>query len=264
MTVERLRKILWLTDIHMTDPGRLVRGRDPAGQLAAAIDHAMRHHTDIDACIVTGDLTDNAKESEYARVRAALDRLAVPVAVTLGNHDGRSGFWRVFPASPGAAAPGCAHGILDVGRAWRILLVDSMGDRLESGGLGAHRLAWLDARLAEAASRKVLLFMHHPPLALGLPPFDNSSLSEDDRAAFARCLGRHRDRVRLVGFGHCHMAITGTLNGIPAVGMGSVLYQALPNFADATFRDDPVRPGVYGVILLTETDAIVHMVDFHP
>jgi len=40
------------------------------------------------------------------------------------------------------------------------------------GRLGPARLAWLDARLAEAPARPTLVFMHHPPFKTGIERMD--------------------------------------------------------------------------------------------
>ncbi len=250
-------KILWLTDVHMTAEGALLKGRDPGRYLAAALDHALAHHRDLDACVVSGDLVDRAGAGEYERVRAGLARIKVPMAMTIGNHDRRDAFLRAFRP---AAAAGPAHDLLDLGAEWRLLLVDSTTEDPERGSLAPDRLAWLETGLAEAGPRHVAVFLHHPPMKTGIPGADGSGLGAADKRAFAECMVRHRDRVRLVGFGHCHRPFSGSMAGIPFVGLASVLFQALPNFADNRFVPDPAGRGCYGVVLLGDGDVVVHTV----
>lgn len=39
-------KLLQMTDIHLTTPGKTIGGRDPNANFERAIDHAMQCHSD--------------------------------------------------------------------------------------------------------------------------------------------------------------------------------------------------------------------------
>ena len=252
-------KIVWLTDIHMTLPGEAVNGRDPAAALTRCIDHILRHHADADLAAVTGDLADTGAAEEYARVRVELDRLPMPVAITLGNHDRTEGHRAVFGEAEGAAL-GHTSLSVNLGERWRCLLLDTNGTDASQGDLAIDRLDWLAAELDAARHRRYLLLLHHPPARVGLPGFDAIGLRESARLGLAAVLGRHRERIALIGFGHCHMPIAGAVAGIPMVGMGSVLYRVRPDFEGNGFDPVPWDPGVYGVILLGPAGPVVHTV----
>jgi len=50
--------------------------------------------------LLLGDLTHHGPPVEYARFKAAIRNLPVPVHMTLGNHDGREAFRGAFPNAP--------------------------------------------------------------------------------------------------------------------------------------------------------------------
>jgi len=82
--------IAQITDMHV---GKTLEGPegplDTFACLERAIDHLNAIEPGLDAVLVTGDLTNGAEPSDYARLKAALARLAAPSYVIPGNHDDR-------------------------------------------------------------------------------------------------------------------------------------------------------------------------------
>lgn len=76
-TLARLRKILHLSDLHFgrTDPAVVTAVREIA------------HHLEPHLVVVSGDLTQRAREPEFIAARAFLDSLSAPTLVVPGNHD---------------------------------------------------------------------------------------------------------------------------------------------------------------------------------
>ncbi|TGS50191.1 phosphodiesterase, partial [Mesorhizobium sp. M3A.F.Ca.ET.201.01.1.1] len=83
----------------------------------------------------------------------------------------------------------------------RLVFLDSLAQGRVTGELCDKRLAWLDARLAEAAGKPAYLFLHHPPLELGLTILDPLGLEQPQR--LLDVLTR-RGNVRYLFFGHVH------------------------------------------------------------
>ena len=50
-------KIVWLTDLHITESGQ-VESTACAARLAQAVEQINRWHGDAECCVITGDLTD--------------------------------------------------------------------------------------------------------------------------------------------------------------------------------------------------------------
>ncbi len=73
-----------------------------------------------------------------------------------------------------------------------------------------------------------------------------------DDAAFRQLIARHKDRIRHVFFGHCHLPLAGSVAGVPRL----VAARHQPCELPAVLRDqdaERIRPaGVYGVVFFGE------------
>lgn len=240
-------KLLLFTDLH------LGRGRSRAQDavLRAGLAHAMAAHADADHIVLLGDLTDKGAPEDYAVLRAALHALPMPATLLMGNHDDRAAFGQVFGHAGGP-----------VQRAFQVAGVpcyalDSLDPGKVGGSLSEGRLEWLDAELARAVTPG-FVFLHHPPRSLHLPAFDREGLHERDRLALV--LAQRRDRVQGVFFGHCHMPISATIAGVPALGLPALAHQSRPVFNTVRYgADDHAAPG-YGVLITDALGFVLHRV----
>lgn len=248
-------KLIHLTDLHIVAPGRLVCGRDPCANLAAAVDDINRHHADAAQVVISGDLVDDGSPAAYAALAGLIGRLIPPVRLMIGNHDDRAAFRAAFPDAP--AEDGFVQSVEDC-EAGRIVFLDTVDAGAVGGRLGPDRLAWLDRRLREAADRPALVFMHHPPFAIGMPPLDGIGLADaDDFAALVLAAGN----VRHIFAGHVHRLAAGRWRGIAfATGRGTN-HQSAALFDAQGFADSAEAPA-YNVVLITGEDVVVHAHEF--
>ncbi len=252
-------KILQITDTHIRAPGERIYGLDPSERLAAVIADINRRHADADLVVVTGDLTDIGDPKAYAILKELLVDLRIPYRLLLGNHDRRPAFRAVFPEHP-AAAHGFVQSCLDApGRAGRLLFLDSQEDGRVGGYFCAKRLAWIAARLDEAAERPVTVFLHHPPLPVGVPHFANICMAEPE--PFLELLREHPGGVRQIVFGHVHIAVSGVYpGGLPFSGGRSCNHHIVLDFARADVDWAAGGPN-YTIIALHDDAAFVHAFD---
>jgi Icc protein len=206
--------IAQLSDPHVTAPGsamdRLCRTTD-ALELAVAHVNALSPRPDV--TLLTGDLVDKGGIAEYQRFRDAVASLAMPAYVIPGNHDDRANLTRVLDGHRYLPRDGSflQYAIED----WpvRLLALDTLVPGSDRGALCETRLAWLDARLAEAPERPTLVLMHHPPFPTGISAMDAMGL--DDAHHFATVIGRHPQVERVV-CGHVHRPIVRRFAGTVA------------------------------------------------
>lgn len=208
--------IAHITDTHLTRRGVLMGGRlDSAANLHRTIDRLLALDTRPDCVLLTGDLTDRGEAEAYARLRAALVRLSMPVYAIPGNHDDREAMRRAFSDCPWLPAQGRLCYEVEIG-AFRLLALDSLVDGKEYGMLGTDQLAWLTQRLAAAGSARVLLMVHHPPINSGVAVMDTMKLR--DAAAFGDIVAAHPNIERIL-CGHMHRSMhlrwRGTVVSIP-------------------------------------------------
>jgi 3',5'-cyclic-AMP phosphodiesterase len=256
-------KLVVLTDLHLVPDGDRIIGIDPGARLRQALDHIGRHHRDADRLVVTGDLTHYGDAASYEQLATELDRAVVPVTLLLGNHDRREAFKQVFP-SAAVDDHGFVQGVDDL-HGWRLVHLDTLHGppyehpHVHAGHLCPRRLAWLDATLADAGQRPVLLFMHHPPHAVGFAGMDTIRLR--DEAAFFDVLERHGN-VRHIVAGHIYRTISGTVRGIPFSVFKSPVHQQPMDFDSLDTSSSVAEPGAYGLLFAREDAILVHTEDY--
>jgi Icc protein len=187
---------------------------------------------DVDAVLVSGDLTEHGADAEYERVRELLAPLDAPLHVLAGNHDDRAALRRHF-GLPGSGAEPVQYAA-DLGPL-RLVVLDSTVPGEDRGELDPGRLAWLDAELAAGAGTPTVIALHHPPLAIGIAALDRFALDAASRSALAEVVGRHAHVRRLVA-GHVHRAVTGELAGRVVVAAPSTYVQARLDFRSQTLE----------------------------
>jgi 3',5'-cyclic-AMP phosphodiesterase len=88
----RRRRVLQLSDIHMTADGVDVDGVDARSSLRRMLDDA-RHVPNIDVVVVSGDVADDGSAAGYSQaaelVGAFARERAIPYVFCTGNHDNR-------------------------------------------------------------------------------------------------------------------------------------------------------------------------------
>lgn len=253
-------KILVLSDLHIREPGKTIAGLDPMERLHAALQDALAQHGDAAAMILLGDLTHSGKTREYARLHEVLARVTLPVLPMLGNHDNRASFRKVFGPEP-AGPEDSVQSLRDLER-HRIITLDTLdgppfSKTRHSGALSAAQLGWLREALEGAGERQPLVFMHHPPMKIGLPGMDEIRLQDgkDVLALLAAHPGAH------LFSGHAHRTVSGMSRGVAYTLFKSTCHQAPLDLVseDCTLTTD--APGGYGLLLLQKHGLAVHQVD---
>ncbi|WP_350334275.1 phosphodiesterase [Coralliovum pocilloporae] len=254
-------KIIWLSDPHFIADG-LVLGHDPRQRLSAVISHINAHHSDAAFCVISGDMVNRGSPEDYAALAEHLQQLTIPYYPLVGNHDDRALF-RASLALPASVTDDFIQYEVEVGNRL-ILALDTQKAGSGAGLYCEERQAWLRQTLERAGDRRVILFMHHHPVPLGLPMQDTEGL--ENGAEFMELLSAYRDRIDYLCIGHVHRPITGIVNGFPLATMRSVLYQAPapePAWDWNSFRPAEEAPNM-GVLRLSSTGVLLHYHQFCP
>lgn len=248
-------KFIHLTDTHLVAPGDRLYGLDPSARLEAAVAHIAAHHGDAVFAIVTGDLVHRGEPAAYAFLRDCLSRLPVPCHLVAGNHDDRTNLLSAFPDTP-HMPDGFIQYAVDVedgtGPA-RLIVLDTVRPGSGAGFMCETRLAWLGRALDDAGDLPVFLFMHHPPMALGIPDLDDLRLAQHAELA---ALLAGRDTVRHLFFGHVHRPAWGSWQGIPFTTLPSLNHQSALVFERTDGIIDSHEPPAYAVVR-ADTDGTV-------
>jgi len=241
--------IAQITDLHA---GRRVE--TPAGTLDtfAALERAVDHLNALgpapDIVLATGDLSHDTGPADYLRLKAALARLEAPLFVIPGNHDDRANLRAAFAGDGYLPADSeFLHYVVE-GYPLRLIALDTAIPGEEAGELCLDRLAWLEARLAEAPERPTVVFMHHPPFETGIPFFDRIGCRGG--AAMGQIVQRH-PRIEAVLCGHVHRAITLRWHGTVVQVTPATGYQYPLQLLDAEGIQPVLEPPACRVCLWT-------------
>ena len=250
-------KFIHMTDTHLVDPGQQLYAVDPAKRLAAAVRSICHEHPDAQFVAITGDLVQSGQETQYRALRETLSPLPMPVYLVPGNHDERLAMRRVFPDLAGDRH-GYVQYSVDVTDA-RLLFLDTLEPGHSGGVLCANRLDWLAQELTRSNGRPVHVFMHHPPLAVGLPVMDCMGLAEPER--FWNTLAAHGQNVRHIYFGHLHRPVQGMINGIGFSCLPGTHHQVCFDIRMAAGDRVPGchEPPAYGVVAADAQQTVVHL-----
>lgn len=250
-------KFVVMSDLHLVPEGELSMTLDTTARLERAVDAVIDRYGDADFCVLAGDLADLGQRAAYERLQAIVARLPIPVHITLGNHDDRPTFLEVFGAEF-AGETGNVDKVIDV-KGYRVILLDSSEPGRVDGVLTTEQIAWLTARLAEAADRPVIVILHHNANALHIAS-DTIRMLEPE--AFIAALKTHPD-IRQVIAGHVHITSTATFRGLPFTTLAGGHYSVGFNI------DRPgvpfkrlTGPGQMAVVMGTEDRTTVLFEDF--
>lgn len=144
----------------------------------------------------------------------------------------------------------------DIGET-RLIYLDTLASEGHHGELCPSRLDWLTEQLVAASARSVLIFLHHPPMEIGIPALDKLRLLESEGL---RALLQARNAPTHLFCGHVHRNVSGRWSGHPFATLKSTNTQfAFDMQASRLIRCDE-DPG-YGVLLFDDERVIVNYVD---
>lgn len=251
-------KVVHISDIHINaDP---IAGGNSIAEFEACLAHVEKRHADADAVVISGDLTHHGKRGAYEKLRDIFAGSPLEPILMIGNHDHRETFREIFPDTP-ADADGYIQHVRDIA-GHRLIFLDTNLAGNHSGRLGPRRLAWLSARLDEAAHERkpALVFMHHHPVRIGVLATDILALVQ--RKEFSAIVRRHRDTIRHVFFGHCHMSLSGSIEGVPFSAPRSTSHPGWPEFEGRlAYGHGPIEPS-YNLVLVDDASVVVHTIEY--
>ncbi|QSB05639.1 metallophosphoesterase [Natronoglycomyces albus] len=188
---------------------------------------------DIDAVVVTGDISDHGAAPEYEQFFTLFD-VPQPSIVVPGNHDLRA----AMSAHMTPDENGRLNSVIDVGGV-RIVGLDSLVENAIEGRLDAQTIEFGHAAIAEATG-PVFLSLHHPPVPVGHHVMDRYGLHEP--AALAQLAAE--PAVVAVLTGHIHTALSSTFAGKPLLGAPGIVSTMRLGSRVNPVADDAAMPGL--------------------
>ena len=249
-------KLVILSDLHIVPEGSVSVTLDTFDRLEQGIRHLNDIHGDADLCILAGDLADLGEEAAYRRLQAALAKAAMPVEITIGNHDDRDTFVKVFGTQM-LSETGHVDKAIDI-KGYRVILLDSAVTGEHGGRLEESQLDWLAQRLAEVPDRPVIVVLHHHANPL-FTAVDRIIL--ENGARLAEVLGAHGD-IRQVIAGHVHYPSTAIWKGLPFTTLAGGHYSVNAVLNPERDITRLVGPAQMAVVLADADQTLVHFDDY--
>ena len=215
--------LVQISDTHIDKPGALVYGHfDTSHALTKVVETINAMGPGPDLVLHTGDIASHGSVSRYEGFREIAGKIDAPVVLIPGNHDDRDALRTVFGGT--SWLPGTGEFLHYVIEDWpvRIICCDSVIADETPGEMCPERLAWLDARLAEAPDRPTIVALHHPPFNSGMTGSTSRGLIRggDELDTLLR---KHNQVIRILA-GHVHRPIIAAFGGTIAMAGPTTCY----------------------------------------
>jgi Icc protein len=251
-------KAIWMSDLHFAATGDVIE-HDSRLRINAAIEHVNNHQNDSSFCILSGDLVNRGAQEDYAALKTHLDDLNIPYFPMVGNHDDRNLVRSILPLPENCMSEFIQYSISTP--EGLVICLDTQKPGSDAGEFCPKRARWLGETLTNANGAPAYVFMHHPPLNLGLPMQDSEKMENGE--AFLETVKAHPN-VKYLFIGHVHRPICGSFRDIPFATMRSVLYQApapQPAWDWDSFAPSREAPNL-GVLTISGSDVILQYTQF--
>ncbi|MFJ4781597.1 metallophosphoesterase [Streptomyces sp. NPDC088762] len=197
--------IAHLSDVHLDG------GTRAADRTRAVMEYLDSLPYDLDAVLVSGDITDHGTPAEYEEA-AKLLRSRHPLVICPGNHDERTAFRQGLLGEGAEASAEPVDQVLR-GDGFVLAVCDSSVPGEDHGLLEESTLGWLDGVLAGTPPKTpVLVAFHHPPVPLHTPYVDGIRQFGEERLA---ALAERHPHLTAFLCGHAHTAAATTFAGRP-------------------------------------------------
>jgi len=222
--------IAQISDLHIVGVGKKTYGIAPMGEnLRLCVEHINQLSPKPDLVLVTGDITDTGLQDEFQHARELLDDLIIPYYVIPGNHDDRSRLLSTFSQRAcsfitGPEEQSFVNYVIDEFEI-RLLAMDSTAPGKPGGEICDHRANWLDQRLSENKEKPTIIFMHHPPLKLGVIETDIDGFNGEEK--LGNVVNKYNN-IEGILCGHVHLPTFSRWQGTivstaPSIGMRLLL-----------------------------------------
>jgi len=249
-------KFIHLSDTHIKDDIFELYGLNPTQRLEAAIYSINKNHTDADFVVITGDLTDRGEIKAYENLKKICDKSVVPVIKLIGNHDSRENFLEIFPKN--FQDEGFIQDVMHINDN-ALIFLDTKIPNTHSGDMCEKRFEWLEKKLEENKDKNVFLFMHHPPMNVGIGYMDKIGFISSNRL---NELLKNYSNIKHMFFGHLHRAVSGVWCNIPYLGVRGTNHQVALKSDDELLHMTVEEQPAYGIITVENEDILIHIHEY--
>lgn len=212
--------VVQISDLH------ILKYPDPKNETLAYNSSRLRNAIELisalrplpDVVVVTGDISHEGSEEDYAFCRELLEKLPCPYFLIPGNHDDRNLLRKIFPIKDAVADSGfyqfnCNSYPL------QIIGIDTLEIGKVGGELCPARLDWVANALSHS-DKPVIILMHHPPYPFGF--VQNSDMQCTRGTESLAKMIRKSGRVVAILCGHLHLQTSSIWAGVKSITTPSI------------------------------------------
>ena len=207
-------KFIHISDIHLTENGRVIWGVNTLDHFCKAIGR-IKDLDGIDGIFVSGDLSDDGSWWTYEYIDKAFAEIGIPTFCCPGNHDNLEEFYNGYKPSfysNNEMVEFCG---------WNFIMLNSAVRDMSRGFFNPEKLF----NLIQQCKGPIALVLHHPPIEQD--GWLNRKLLEK-RDRFNDII-QQAENVRLVLYGHTHYHTKRVINGIFYSSAPSIGFAFNPN-----------------------------------
>ena len=206
-----------ISDLHIDSAKQVIYGVNPCKNLEKAL-AVLSGIKDLDAIILSGDISNDGKEASFLQADAMLSEISVPVYCVLGNHDSRLVVERLLEERKLKALRFVKDVVL---AGYKFLFLNSVKEEspeenMSRGFISCDDLERIDSE-ASLFPGNCILVMHHP--ALEVDGWMDARILMN-REEFKSVVAKHPNIVAILsGHNHCPSELT----------VGCCLYSIAPS-----------------------------------
>ena len=173
-----------------------------------------------DLILINGDLTNESDLESYRTIAKGLEEFEIPKFAVMGNHDSHLNLHKLFPSPDKTKVQSFFS--FDMAQNHFVLL-DSVSEsddygNLVEGYIDHDQMKWFKNDLEENSDKPTFVFLHHPPLNVGVEWMDELGLK--NKQEFWDTLSGN-DQIKKIFFGHLHHYREMNHNGFEVISIPS-------------------------------------------
>ena len=255
-----MEKYILLSDLHLTGRGIETYTGNSDANYKRALNHIVEHHTDAQAILCMGDISNDGSGASYRYFSECNEELSIPYHALLGNHDD------FLQANTHIELDVYQREYVQFSKRYNnkvFVFLDTTVSGWSSGRLCGARLGWLKSVLdqSQKGNLNVYIFMHHNPFKINVKCYDDIGLENSEE--FYDLLSNFSCVVKHIFFGHCHQNIHGEYHGIPYTTIKGTNHQLYPDLSgERRFKICDFEPSYY-VMVFKEEDFYFYNIEFN-
>lgn len=221
--MEKYLQIMHLADTHVLKSpkgpfleGRYSEDKKPMEEFERIIKELLERHPSTDVVVITGDLVHEGTYEDYEELKRIIDKtIDIPVFLTLGNHDRKDGYHKIFKENNEKI-----YYYDKIFKGLRLIVLDSTVEGTADGEIDDIQMEWLENTLKTPTEKGNIILLHHPIVGDSFGDMKEHCLKNSDKLLNVL----KNTNTRGILSGHTHKASTTIVENIPSIVAGSTAY----------------------------------------